>query len=75
MTHEPLTTAIGRSAQARLAQRASWGDRAGADTPVPRSIQVWIVVTLVAGALLTSCASAEHAGEAATASAPIALSP
>ena len=68
MTHEPPTTAIGRSAQARLAQRTCADD--GAVAPVPRPIQVWIVVTLVAGAFLTSCASAERAGDATTDSSP-----
>jgi hypothetical protein len=63
MTLEPMTTAIGRSAQARLAQRTSGGDRVAAvAAPVPRAVQVWIVATLFAGALLTGCASAERAG-------------
>jgi hypothetical protein len=63
MTHEPVTTAIGRSAQARLAQRTCGGDRVAAvAAPVPRAVQAWIVVTLFAAALLTGCASAERAG-------------
>jgi hypothetical protein len=67
MSHEPLTTAIGRSAQARLAQRTC-GDRVAAvAAPVPRAIQAWIVVTLFACALLTSCAPAERAGRPTTA--------
>jgi len=58
-----MTTAVGRSAQARLAQRTYGADRAEpVAPPVPRAVQVWIVATLFAGALLTGCASAERAG-------------